>query len=475
MCRQPQPFHPRHGIATVDFGQAMAFKQAASLLVRWPPFRPRPALLQVWQTTCRHTTSVYNGVSWSRSIQKFRSTLVLNRHSMHIGFFQCEVVAAQAYDERLRALACHDKARLRKSLNFPSASEASFQEKPHENRYRTLMTYGSNARKEQDSFRRLHHCFLRSYQAHKFELARVSGSSRVDAIFQPKASAQGGLCIQIKSSSSASHKPMRLYNFSRTAGYAGMLLVLVALDCDLLWVVPGHQVTQTGLGLTIGTERDRCWRVSNLGSALEMYFHQRDDFPHVSLERARMACCPKNRVEEQAHLLLSAMFSCLGLQLVKSFSELVVDSLLVFPGQSRQPLRIQEKASNFQTAKGVYAANLWRRAGTLGPQAYGDTDFDVLVVSILHQERLAGMFAFPVSVLRQQGLVGQKPVRHLLHPPWLPGKKQETRDKYAWQLEYFVDLRGWTDRSELPAAARVRLDELVQTVLRTCSPVIGVS
>ena len=406
-----------------------------------------------------YATSTYNGVSWLKSAQKFRSCISFKGQTFHIGFFDSEIIAAHAYDERLREL-CDDGARLKKSLNFPSGSEASFRQSPQEARDRGLATHANNARKEDDSFRLLHNCFRLSTQAEKFEVVRVSGASRMDALFKPKDSVQGGLCLQLKSASGRGSKN-QIYQFRRTAGYEGMLLILVALDQRLLWAVPGHFVTQKCLSISVGTERDRSWRVSDLGSTLEMYFRQPSDFPHVSMVDARLACGCKNMIEEQAHLLMTTLFAGIGLQLRKSFSTAVVDSVLAFPGQSHRLVRVQEKACSL-TSQTQYAINLWKRGGVLGPQAYRDADFDLLLASILHEDRLAGMFAFPVAVLCKHGLVGQKPVRHLLRPPWLPGKKQATRDKYAWQLEYFVDLRGWTGSSELPSDTHARLNELVQ-------------
>ena len=63
--------------------------------------------------------------------------------------------------------------------------------------------------------------------------------------------------------------------------------------------------------------------------------------------------------------------------------------------------------------------------------------------------RLSGLFIFPVDVLARFGAVGHKPMHLPLHPPWHLAKKQATRLKYAWQLEYFVDLRTWDGEAVL--------------------------
>ena len=109
--------------------------------------------------------------------------------------------------------------------------------------------------------------------------------------------------------------------------------------------------------------------------------------------------------------------------------------------------RVQEKASNLQQRG--YIAKMGRYGGALGSIAYASTDFDMILASILDNGRLSGLFIFPVDVLARFGAVGHKPMHLPLHPPWHLAKQQATRLKYAWQLEYFVDLRTWDGEAVL--------------------------
>ena len=414
------------------------------------------------QTRNRHTTSLYNGVCWNSSAHKFQAGVTFKRQNLHIGYFECEIEAAKAFDDRLREL-CHDKMRLRRSLNFPTPLEASFRETPQQARDRTVAIHSDKATKEEESFRRLQQHFLLSPQAKDFEIVRVSGSSRIDAIFQPRSSSQGGLCLQVKASSPYGPKS-RTYKFQHTAGYERMLLILVPLDRDnILWAVPGEAVSQNALSIAIGSSRDESWRVFDLGSALETYFRQHGSFPHVSLANARLTCCHTSKIEEQAHRIMSELFAGVGWNLQKAFGDLAaVDSELTSLDEPGRKWRVQEKSSNFNQSRGSYSISLWRNGGALGRRAYNDTDFDLLLAAVLCEEQLLGMFVFPVRVLAQRGLVGQKPSNYALRPPWAPGTRQATRTKCAWQLEFFLDLRAWSGELPLPPCVHTHLEGLVQ-------------
>ena len=404
----------------------------------------------------RWSSSQFNGVCWNKSAGKYRARFCLDNRQHHVGSFVSEVEAAQACDAGLRAM-CADRARLKRSLNFPTLAEASFTESRLEARTRGLSRYGQTGRKEEESFERLQRCFLRSPQALTYTITRVSGSSHIDALVEAKASCAGGVPLQLKSASCRGNT-FKTYKFNKARGYHGMLLVLVALDRDMFWAVPGNVVTRSSLSVTLGSARDSSWRVQNLGLLLETCCSRSTDFPSITLEEALQQCSCFHRVEVQAHLLLARLLSTGSFQLRRSFpNSAAVDSVLA--GQGLE-WRVQEKASNLRRC-GTYAANLSKHGGALGRIAYTDNDFDLLLASVLDNGRLAGLFVFPIEVLSRLGAVGQKPVKLILYPPWNLAKREAIRLKHAWQLEYFVDLRAWDGEGPLSDDARSCLEHLL--------------
>ena len=405
----------------------------------------------------RWASSQYNGVYWNKGVGKFQAQVSLRGQRTHAGLFRKEREAAHAYDAYLRAL-CDDGARLSRSLNFPTPLEASFEastEVWHESRRCALAKYSENASKEDESFDRLRRLFVLSPHAESYEIVRVSDSSKVDALFQRRGSLTGGLALK----SSRYSQKKNGYAFSQTCGYAGMLLVLVALDSNALWALPGACVTHTSFFIRPGSSRDLAFQVEDVGSLLASCFRNRHDFPHISLADARLKCSPCHQVEEQAHTLLATVFHCASYQLEKSFTGFqTVDSVLFGEGCR---WCVQEKASTGHTHR-RYAAGLWKYGGVLGKLPYAKTDFDLLVVSLLDDGRLTGCFLFPTDILTQLECLGHKPCWLPLHPPWSLPKREDTREKYAWQLEYFVDLRKWVVETPLPGETRDFLKNLLR-------------
>ena len=403
-----------------------------------------------------HASSPFNGVCWDARVQKFASKVSFQGVTHHAGHFRCEIEAAHAYDERLRHL-CQDGARLKRSLNFPSFAEVTFTESPEEARARALAKGSTNA-KEEESFRRLYHRFSVVPQATTHEIVRVSDSSKVDALFQPKGSEHGGLPLQLKAAS-LSGNCRQSYSFQRTKGYHGMLLLFIALDRDFFWAMPGTSVALTAFTIRLGSDRDETLRVNDLGSTLDSCYGQQQEFPHVSLRNARLQCGKCHLVEERAHLQMSDVLGGVGYQLKRAFSGTAVDSLLVGDGGV---LRVQEKASTLHQPRGTYRVSLCRTAGALGTLAYSEFDFDILLVAILENEQVVGIFVFASDVLAQHGLIGGKPSVLPLWPAWRLPKRQAYRVRSAWQLEHFVDLRGWSGQAALPDEVRRRLAQLLQ-------------
>ena len=386
--------------------------------------------------------------------------MYFNRKMRYLGCFDSEHRAALAYDQGLRSL-CRDERRLKKSLNFPSPAEVEFVESPQKARSRALAQFSHMAVNEEESFRRLHHYFQSSSYSWSYEIARVSGSARADAIFQPIGALSGGVQLQVKSTRSRGPSGCT-YSFRGTNGYEGMVLVLIALDRDVLWAVPGKVVPQKTFNITLGSDRDQAWRTSDIGDTLKGHFQCVDDFPHVSVDQARLQCSTTNKVEERAHASMAKLFGHLGFRLKKSvLTGSTVDSCLEW---GEHTWRVQEKASSLHT-NGTYSVNIGRCAGALGRQPYMTTDFDLLLAAVLDEGSLAGIFVVPIAVLAERGVVGQRAVTLRFCPPWARAR-EATRLKYAWQLEHFVDLRAWTGKPLLPVEVRARLTELLKDAVK---------
>ena len=240
-----------------------------------------------------------------------------------------------------------------------------------------------------------------------------------------------------------------------------MLLVLIALDRDMTWMVRGSDVSQKCLRITLGSNRDRKWRVSHLGLALAECF-RKGRLPRLSLQDALLQCSGSHIVEECAHAQLVLAFASVGHRLDRPLGlAAVVDSVLSWQGHQ---WRIQEKAAHI-CADGNYLANLRKRGGCLGRLAYARTDFDILIVSLLDDsDRLMGFFLFPNSVLAQHKLIGHTGIVLRLYPPWARPKRPATARKHSWQLDHFVDMRSWKGKgSDLDPGTKANLVELLHS------------
>ena len=433
-------------------------------MVRHPRLKLQPSsVLLHRQSTCGLSTSKFNGVHWDKRSQKFQATVSFNGTKYFVGRFQSEVRAAHAYDERLREL-CPGSARLKRSLNFPTQAEDLFNESALQARSRALAAHQACTEDaEAESVRRLQNLFRSSAQALDYEIKIVAGCSRIDALFRPKGSCLGGLCLQIKSATSRGASQAS-YHFQRVQGYEGMLLLLIPRDLehDVLWALAGSSCVLKSATVTLGTSRDKMWRVHDIGRTLEECFHQADAFPHCTLGEAALHCRSANhRVEQQAHQLMANVLACAQLKLRKSTSLLrhTVDSVLSLHSTE---WNVQEKASTLQKAGGGhrYAISLQKHGGAMGRLAYTQHDFDLLLAAILDDGMLLGMFVFPTGILAARGLVGHKPTRLVLYPPWKMPVSSACKVSASWQLDHFVDLRACRGRHRLPPVARTRLLEV---------------
>ena len=403
----------------------------------------------------------FTGVSWDKKAQKYTVRVWFEKKTHCVGFFEDATEAARAYDARLRAL-CHDGVRLKKSLNFPSQSELCFVETPADARARALATHADKAAKEEMSRQRLLDRFAWSPAASTYEIVWVPGFARVDALFQPKGCMDGGLCLQLKSASPLRNSRSTWYSFNQASGYKGMLMLLIALDQDLIWAASGKAVDQRTFRIRLGSSRDESLRATDVGTILKCAYRSKLHFPRMRLQEARRPSSPSHKVEHTAHTQMTHLLSSAGVQLDHALSAAAtVDSLLT---SNDCIWRVQEKSTNLRSLtdrSGRYQIGLWKHGGALRELAYEANDFDILLAAVLDQGQLCGLYVFPMAALVARGLVGVKPTWLRLYPPWAPSKQEPTRLKHAWQLDHFVDLREWGGHPNLPAQARIRLAELL--------------
>ncbi|CAE7260267.1 unnamed protein product, partial [Symbiodinium pilosum] len=202
----------------------------------------------------------------------------------------------------------------------------------------------------------------------------------------------------------------------------------------------GAGVVQHSLFLVVGGPKDQALRVSSLPETLQSCFYKAEEYPHVTLEEARLQCGKANYVEELARRQSEVVLRQAGFR-SKPYQQLsAVDSVL--SGYGRE-YAVQEKASS-RGRRGDYLAGLSKFGGVLGRIPYESTDFDLLIISLLDDEhKLEGIYLIPTSALAQRGLVNKRPVTLHVYPPWAPAKRAAAIRKHAWQLDYFIDLRGW--------------------------------
>ena len=408
----------------------------------------------------------YRGVYYSGRDRIFAQAW-LHGWTRYLGTFNSAKEAAKAFDHFLRTNCSADKLRLKNSLNFPSAQEAAYQETPEQARARGLKVSGHNYRKEAQAFNLSLAAFAKSeYSAH-FEIQRLSGATRADAVFMRKGCPEECLLIQLKAASAQGPHGGN-YHFCHVSGYTGMVVILVALEGGHIWAAAGNQLLKAKQWIKVGHPSAARFHVHDLGLFLVKCFEDAQQFPHMSKEIACLQCSPSNRVEANARAQLDLLFRCIGMRLTSPMQLLsTVDSLLELAHEGRKQklshLRLQEKAKRVDSCE-VTAVSLSKCGGAMGRVAYARDDFDLLAACLLLDNRLTGLFLVPMPVLVERGFVsGERAVTMSLFPPWAPPQRNTTRLKYAWQPDFFVDLRDWNTLGDLAPKSRRQLETLVQT------------
>ena len=443
--------------------------KGAVLAVIWVALGPVLAgLLQASAHVSHHNAAAhaakYRGVHYHKRGRVFEANLQVGGGPGYIGHFKNAKQAAEAYDREVRRMYPEDtpdhKFRRKNFLNFPSEQEAAYTESPERARKRGLKLGGSSFCKEARSFELLREAFCESPYSENYELVRLTGSSKADALFKPRGSPQVGLQVQLKAATSG-RKQGKTYKFGRLLGYDGMLVFLVALDGGHFWAASGEEFKTCHLQITIGCASDTCRRVEDTGARLVACFKNTRKFPHISIEEAECQCSVSSRVEAVAHRQLRSVFDRMNWSLMcPREHQTTVDSLLEV-SIGRPLVRLQEKASHFHDNIGRYCVQMSRCGGSLGRLPYVKDDFDLLVACVLNKDQLQGAFLIPISELVQKGFVANRPCHLPLHPPWSPARLNRTRQKYIWQLDWFLDLRTWRDSEELPEELQGRLEQLI--------------
>ena len=418
---------------------------------------------------CKTNVHKYRGV-YRRHNGAFQAKLMVQGDMYHLGTFNSAIKAAEAYDQGLRNLCADDVIRLKRSLNFPTTDEAAYAETALQARGRGLARNGGTLGsfcKETQAFKLLKEALVTSPVSKHYEVRRLSGSSKADALFVLQIAPEAGLPLQLKAAS-ARGRLARMFCFHRTRGYEGMLVVCLALEGGHIWMEAGQRIATNTLSIRLGCESNlqRRVRQQDLGQNLVACFHNKLCFPHLSVAEASMQCGARtHRVEALAHLQLEKLFCCARMRLTRpDVHNSTVDSHLELKaaGGLDMWLRVQEKARNESGNWEEQRIMLGKHGGALGKLPYGLDDFDLLTACILKENQLQGLFLIPMAVLANHGFVGVAATSMRLYPPWKPPPVREAaKARYGWQADFFLDLRSWQGSNKPSSEQSQKLEKLV--------------
>ncbi|CAE7422145.1 CML19 [Symbiodinium pilosum] len=335
-------------------------------------------------------------------------------------------------------------------------------EPPEQARARGLKTWGRNSHKEAEAFKTLESYFRASPMSSFHKIQRLTGASKADALFMPNGFEEG-LPIQLKAATSSAMRGKN-YQFQHLSGYDGMLVIMIGLDGKHIWASAGQEMSSKELWITVGCKSDTSRRVMDLGSHSVACFEDESEFPHVSIAEAMLQCADNHKLEVAAHLLFDQLISSADLCLrYPTVHQSAVDSLLaiVNVNGSIMNLRVQEKARHPRRTDARYMVAMKKQGGAMGNLAYNENDFDLLAAFLMDEDQLQGAFFIPTPALVEHGFVGKKAKTLYLYPPWCLPKRQSTKEKHSWQLDFFLDLRGWNGSQKPEPEVLERLRSLI--------------
>ena len=173
------------------------------------------------EAAARAEAAKYRGVSYHKRNRIFEAWLQVQDGPGYIGSFKTDTHAAEARDQEVRRLYPDDtpdhKLQRKKKLNFPSEEEAAYHETPQQARKRALKIHFANTRKADRSFDLLKEALNTSPYSEKYELVRLTESSKADALLKLRGSSQAGLPIQLKAATSR-RREGKMYHFNHLLG-----------------------------------------------------------------------------------------------------------------------------------------------------------------------------------------------------------------------------------------------------------------
>jgi len=237
-----------------------------------------------------------------------------------------------------------------------------------------------------------------------------------------------------------------------TCGYSGLQVVLVALHEEILWVIPGHSIVVSHIAVTPRGKWDvfrRTW--SDLHHIMSGAWARRDLYLRKTAEAWQTPISGSQQIEHLSLTLCLRVFNKAGLSVAMPSVERTPVDMVV-----EQDIQVQIKARTkpMHGPTSSYQFKISKRLGFRRSGPYQANDFDALVLCILSERRLAGMFVFPASELLRQGLVGQNARTTLsVYPSWSAPRMLKAKAAKLAQAPYFLAFEGEPGDDDL---ARVR-------------------
>lgn len=387
----------------------------------------------------------YTGVDLAKERTKWRARISLDGRQHHLGTFNNPVDAALAYDAALRSSNA-DIGRFRR-LNFPTPEETSIQaDISWEHRRRSnLERYGSVFLKEAASKLAVEQAICDHFEVHW-----LGEGTLADGICRPKhCTTDEWIGIQVKATSA---KHSGAYHFSRTHGYNGLMLVCVALDCMQLWMIPGANISVRGLTISVKGKWDR-YRCSPAGalSVLQQAWGGCDSLMRQGEGAWKSPISVRQQIEHLGFTLSKAILEDAGIAISMPFVQYgAVDMIL--DGLIRVQAKVRTKMSSHVVSS--YTVTLHRSSGVGMWRRFASDEFDVLLVQLIRDNWLIGIFFIPMLELSQRGLTASGiPLRGQtcslnLYPPWSSPTREKARQAKAWQSNYFFPIENGIEEGD---------------------------
>lgn len=227
------------------------------------------------------------------------------------------------------------------------------------------------------------------------------------------------------------------HRFTYTAGYSGLLMLLVSLREPLLWLIPGSEVDVTCISIVPGGK----WSAYScpwplLAGAVQSAWADNVLFSFRSLAFWETPKSKKQQLGEVGCQLATRLLKQANLAVEKPFVEHGPVDMLV-----DGTIRVQVKTRTMSSSNAQTGCVSVRRHGN---RPYAADDFDALCVVLVYDDILAGLFVFPTSELLRYGYIGLGALRHSLtvYLPFAKPRLQRSQAAQGWQLRFFVNARG---------------------------------